>query len=143
MQARTRLRKEHLSNLILIAREREENKQLLLLGIFILSLSEESLPQLDVDLSSVVELKGVVIDGSVVASDLNVSGLGELEAGEGVGQEEEDELRAVPVLSVDVLVVEEVSAEEESEALKVGDLRVGDALDESRVAAVGVHYFLN
>ena len=83
---------------------------------FILSLSEEFLSEPDVDLSSVIELKGVVIDRSVVARNINVSGLSDLEAGESVDQQEESELRTVPVLSVYVLMVDEVGSEEESDS---------------------------
>jgi len=72
----------------------------------------------------VLVLQGVVVCSGVVARDADVGGLSELVGGEGVHEEEAEELEAVLVGAEHVLVEEVVGTEEEEKALEVDDLGV-------------------
>jgi len=89
-----------------------------------LSLSEEFQSELLVELCAMLELEGVVIEGSIVVCASYVGGLSKLIGGEEVCKEEPSELEAAAVGTEHVLVVEEVSTEEDQETLEVYDLRV-------------------
>lgn len=76
-------------------------------------------------------LLGVVVDGSIIASALEVCSFCKLITCEQVSNEETSELRFVVVTSENILMVDEISSEKEDKTFKVYDFRVNEILYES------------
>lgn len=99
-----------------------------------LGLSEKLESQSLVDLGSMLELLGVVVEGGIVSANADVGSLSQVIAGEEIHKEEASELQAVLVGTEHVLVVQEVSSEEEDQTFEVNNLWVFDITYHARFA---------
>ncbi len=93
--------------------------------------------------SSVLQLKSVVVGACVVLSSLLVHALSNVVGGEAVDDHEGDEVGTVATATEHVLVEQEVGAEEEHQGLQVDDRRVLGSSDDARVSCFHLYQIVN